>query len=69
MDSLRVFHNLELMAKNISFELKGYADQAEKDGNIFSIVLSGGSSGTRLYGEFAKRSSVGKIPWHIIHLF
>jgi 6-phosphogluconolactonase len=69
MESLRVFHNLELMAKKIYFELKGSADQAEKDGNIFSIVLSGGSSGTRLYGEFAKRSSVGKIPWHIIHLF
>ena len=69
MESLRVFHNLELMAKEISFELKVYADQAEKDGNIFSIVLSGGSSGTRLYGEFAKWSSVDKIPWHIVHLF
>ena len=69
MESLRVFHNLELMAKKISFELKGCADQAEKDGNIFSIVLSGGSSGTRLYGEFAKRSFVDKIPWHIVHLF
>ena len=69
MESLRVFHNLELMAKEISFELKVYADQAEKDGNIFSIVLSGGSSGTRLYGELAKWSSVDKIPWHIVHLF
>ena len=69
MESLRVFHNLELMAKEISFELKVYADQAEKEGNIFSIVLSGGSSGTRLYGEFAKQSFVDKIPWHIVHLF
>ena len=69
MESLRVFHNLELMAKEISFELKVYADQAEKDGNIFSIVLSGGSSGTRLYGEFVKWSSVDKIPWHIVHFF
>ena len=69
MEFLRVFHDLELMAKEISFELKVYADQAEKDGNIFSIVLSGGSSGTRLYGELAKWSSVDKIPWHIVHLF
>jgi len=69
MESLCVFHNLELMAKEIFFELKVYADQAEKDGNIFSIVLSGGSSGTRLYGEFAKWSSVDKIPWHIVHFF
>ena len=53
MESLRVFDNSELMAKEIAFQLKEYADQAEKDGNVFSIVLSGGSSGTRLYGEFA----------------
>jgi len=69
MEPLRVFHNPELMAKEIALQLKVYADQAEKDGNIFSIVLSGGSTGTRLYGEFAERSSVYKIPWHIVHLF
>jgi 6-phosphogluconolactonase len=69
MESLRVFDNSELIAKEIASQLKGYADQAEKEGNIFSIVLSGGSSGTRLCGEFAKRSSVNKIPWHIVHFF
>jgi 6-phosphogluconolactonase len=69
MESLRVFDSSELMAKEIAFQLKGYTDQAEKEGNIFSIVLSGGSSGARLYGEFAKRSSIDKIPWHVVHLF
>ena len=69
MESLRVFHNPELMAKEIALQLKEYADQAEKNGNIFSIVLSGGSTGTRLYREFAERSFVDKIPWHIVHLF
>jgi 6-phosphogluconolactonase len=69
MEPLRVFHGPELMAKEIALQLKGYANQAEKDGNIFSIVLSGGSTVTRLYGAFVERSSVDKIPWHIIHLF
>ena len=69
METLCVFQNPDLMAKEIALQLKKYADQAEKDGNIFSIVLSGGNTGTRLYGEFAERSSVDKIPWHIVHLF
>ena len=69
METLCVFQNPELMAKEIALQLKKYAGQAEKDSNVFSIVLSGGSTGTRLYGEFAKRSSVDKIPWHIVHLF
>ena len=69
MESLRVFDSSELMAKEIALQLKGYADQAEKDGNIFSLVLSGGNTDTRLYGEFALRGSVDKIPWHIVHLF
>ena len=69
MESLRVFHNPELMAKEIALQLKECTDLAEKNGNIFSIVLSGGSTGTRLYREFAERSFVDKIPWHIVHLF
>ena len=69
MEYLCVFDNSELMAKEIAFQFKGCADQAEKKGNIFSIVLSGGSSSMRLYGEFAKLSSVEMIPWHIVHFF
>ena len=57
------------MAKEIALQLKECADQAEKEDNIFSIVLSGRSSGARLYREFAKRSSIDKIPWHVVHLF
>ena len=54
MEPLRIFHNPELMAKEIALQLKEYADQAEKDGNIFSIVLSG-EVRVRVYMESLQR--------------
>ena len=69
MKSLRIFPNPGTMAKEIASQLERYSSQAEKEGRVFSVVLSGGSACTRLYRGLAEQSFVNKIPWHVIHLF
>ena len=69
MESLCIFSDPDTMAKKIASQLEKNADQAEKDGRIFTLVLSGGSSCIHLYRAIAEQRFVDRIPWHVIHLF
>ena len=69
MKSLRVFTSPEAMAEEIAFQWQEQANQAQKEGGVFSVVLSGGSTAARLYRRLAERDYADGIPWHVVHLF
>mgnify|MGYP001235762196 FL=1 len=69
MESLCIFSDPDTMTKEIASQLEKNADQAEKDGRIFTLVLSGGSTCIHLYRAIAEQRFADKIPWHVIHLF
>ena len=69
MESLCIFSDPNTMTKEIASQLEKNADQAEKDGRIFTLVLSGGSTCIHLYRAIAEQRFVDRIPWHVIHLF
>ena len=69
MESWRVFSDPEAMAEEIAFQWQERAGQAEKEGRIFSVVLSGGSTASRIYRRLAEQDYVDQIPWHVVHFF
>ena len=69
MESLCIFSDPNTMTKEIASQLEKNADQTEKDGRIFTLDLSGGSTCIHLYRAIAEQRFADKIPWHVIHLF
>ncbi len=69
MESWRVFSDPEAMAEEIACQWQEQASQAEKEGRVFSVVLSGGSTASRIYQRLAEPDYAGRIPWHVVHLF
>ena len=69
MESLCIFSDPDTMTKEIASQLEKNADQTEKDGRIFTLVLSGGSTCIHLYRAIAEQRFADRIPWHVMHLF
>ena len=69
MESWRVFSDPEAMAEEIACQWQEQASQAEKEGRVFSVVLSGGSTASRIYQRLAEPGYADRIPWHVVHLF
>ncbi len=69
MGSLCIFLDPDTMAKEIASQLEKCASQTEKDGRIFTLVLSGGSTDPVLYGKLAEPKWRDRIPWKSVHIF
>ena len=69
MESWRVFSDPEAMAEEIASQWQERASQAEKEGRVFSVVLSGGSTASRIYQRLAEPDYADRIPWHVVHFF
>ena len=69
MESVHLFSNFEAMAEKIALEWQDRACQAEKEGDIFSVVLSGGNTASHIYRRLANKNFADKIPWHLVHFF
>ena len=69
MESWHVFSDPEAMAEEIACQWQEQASQAEKEGRVFSVVLSGGSTASRIYRRLAEQDYADRIPWHVVHFF
>ena len=69
MKSVHLFSNFEAMAEKIALEWQDRACQAEKEGDIFSVVLSGGNTASNIYSRLANKNFADKVPWHLVHFF
>jgi 6-phosphogluconolactonase len=69
MKSVRVFLDPEAMAEEIACQWYQGAVRAAKAKNIFSIVLSGGTTATAVYQKVGSSLWSHKIPWKAVHVF
>jgi len=69
MKSVRVFADSGAMAEEITRRWHRGAEMAVKANSVFSVVLSGGSTASKVYQKMALSLWVTKIPWEVVHLF
>ena len=69
MKTVRVFRDPEMMANENALQWQERAVRAEKEGHVFSVVLSGGSTTSRIYQRLAEKDYADQIPWHVVHVF
>ncbi len=69
MKSVQVFLDADAMAKEIACRWYEGAEQAEKSGGVFSVVLSGGVTASNVYREIGSPLWSAKIPWEKVHIF
>jgi len=69
MNSLRVFCDFDEIAEEIARCWCEQAMQAASDHRIFSVVLSGGSTGPALYGKLAEPKWRNHDFWEWVHIF
>tara|TARA_B100001123_G_C15086823_1_gene937979 strand:+ start:296 stop:1027 length:732 start_codon:yes stop_codon:yes gene_type:complete len=69
MKSVHIFSDTTAMAEEIAHGLYEQSKRAAEKQHVFSIVLSGGSTATALYGILALPKWRDRIPWKSIHIF
>lgn len=69
MKSIRIFSDSETMAEEIAHCWCERAMQIANYQGVFSVVLSGGSAATILYGKLAEPEWKNRIPWKFVHIF
>ena len=69
MATLRVFPDSESIAEEIASRWRDQIQQAEEKDDVFSVVLSGGSTASLVYSHLAKLKSVESICWERVHIF
>ena len=69
MTVLRVFPDPESIAEEIASRWRDQIQQAEEKDDVFSVVLSGGSTASLVYSHLAKLKSVESICWERVHIF
>ena len=69
MATLRVFSDSESIAEEIASRWRDQIQQAEEKDDVFSVVLSGGSTASLVYSHLAKLKSVESICWERVHIF
>ena len=69
MKSVRVFPDPEAMTGEIARQCQERAGRAEREGRVFSVVLSGGSTAEQAYRRLTEKECCDNIPWHCVHIF
>jgi 6-phosphogluconolactonase len=69
MKSVRVFADSEAMAEEIARRWHHGAEMAIKADRVFSVVLSGGATASKVYQEVASPLWINKISWDAVHIF
>ena len=69
MKSLRVFTDSEAMAEEIARRWHQGAQTAAKAKRIFSVVLSGGTTTSKVYQKAASPFWSDKMSWDAVHIF
>lgn len=69
MDKVLIFSDPEALANKIALRLKAEAEQAANENSVYSVVLSGGVTASKLYKKLQAPGIGELIPWHVVHLF
>ena len=69
MKTVQIFPSSKDMAKKIARSWCERAQRAAENHRVFSVVVSGGSTGPALYREMATPEWRGRIPWEWVHIF
>ena len=69
MKLVRVFADSETMAEEIARQWHLKAQAAAKAKSVFSVVLSGAATASKVYRQLASPLWINKIPWDIVHIF
>ena len=69
MDNVRVFPDPGAMAEALALRLKEEAERAVNENRLYSVVLSGGETVSKVYRKLATSGLGEQIPWQVVHLF
>ena len=69
MKPVRVFADSEAMAEEIARRWHHGAKMATKSKGVYSVVLSGGTTASKVYHKLASPLWINKIPWDTVHIF
>ncbi len=69
MKLVRVFADSEAMAEEIARRWYHGAELATKAKGVYSVVLSGGTTASKVYHRLASPVWAKKISWDIVHIF
>ncbi|MBT3515009.1 MAG: 6-phosphogluconolactonase [Nitrospina sp.] len=69
MTAFRVFLDSESMAEEISTSWRGQIQHAEKTDDVFSVVLSGGTTASLVYRNLANLKPLESKYWERVHIF
>ena len=69
MKPVRVFADSEAMAEEIARRWHHGAKLATKSKGVYSVVLSGGTTASKVYHKLASPLWINKIPWDTVHIF
>ena len=69
MNSIRIFSNLNHLAKAMALRFCEEAKQAKRENHLYSVILTGGLTASRVYQYFGAPGFGDEIPWESVHLF
>jgi 6-phosphogluconolactonase len=69
MSFVNVFPDSEAMALEIARQWYYGAHKASQKKNVFTIVLSGGATASKVYRKIGSSQWNDKMPWEVIHIF
>ena len=69
MKPVRVFADSEAVAEEIARRWHHGAELAIKAKGVYSVVLSGGTTASKVYHRLASSLWTNKISWDIVHIF
>ena len=69
MNTVRIFSDLSDLAEAIALRFYEEAKQATRQNRLYSIVLTGGVTASKVYRLFGASGFGNKIPWESVHLF
>jgi 6-phosphogluconolactonase len=69
MNSVRIFSDLNHLAEAMALRFSEEARQAAREDRLYSVVLTGGVTASKIYRLFGAPGSGDNIPWESVHLF
>jgi len=69
MNSIKIFSDRDTLAKAIASRFRDEAKQAASQNQLYSAVLTGGVTASKVYHLLGAPEFKDKIPWESVHLF
>jgi 6-phosphogluconolactonase len=69
LDNVFIFSDPDALANKLALRLKEEAEWAVNENRVYSVVLSGGATASKLYKRLRAPGIGELVPWHVVHLF